>query len=73
MEANYYIDLAKSGHRMPIATHLVLHEKDDPEGILVDGKRMAAVMLETAQRFNNPMALPIMDLTLEKDLPLIHI
>ena len=68
MEANYYIDLAKSGHRMPIATHLVLHEKDDPEGILVDGKRMAAVMLETAQRFNNPMALPIMDLTLEKDI-----
>ena len=29
---------------------------------------MAAVMLETAQRFNNPMALPIMDLTLEKDI-----
>ena len=68
MEKNYYIDLAKTGRRMPIATHLVLHEKDDPEGILRDGKRMAAVMLETAKRFNNPMALPVMDLTLEKDI-----
>ena len=68
MDKNYYIDLAKSGRRMPIATHLVLHEKADPEAILVDGKRMAEVMLETARRFNNPMALPIMDLTLEKDI-----
>ena len=25
-------------------------------------------MLEAAQRFNNPMALPVMDVTLEKDI-----
>ena len=68
MEANYYIDLAKTGRRMPIATHLVLHEKPDPEAILVDGQRMAEVMLETARRFDNPLALPVMDLTLEKDI-----
>ncbi|MEO8410336.1 MAG: uroporphyrinogen decarboxylase family protein [Propionivibrio sp.] len=68
MDPNYYIDLAKTGRRMPIATHLVLHEKPDPEAILVDGPRMAEVMLETARRFDNPLALPVMDLTLEKDI-----
>ena len=68
MDANYYIDLAKQGKRMPIATHLVLHEKPDPEAILVDGARLGEVMLETARRFGNPMALPVMDLTLEKDV-----
>jgi uroporphyrinogen-III decarboxylase len=68
MDKNYYIDLAREGRRMPIATHLVLHEKADAEAILLDGERMAAVMLETAERFNNPLALPVMDLTLEKDI-----
>ncbi|MFT3850192.1 MAG: uroporphyrinogen decarboxylase family protein [Propionivibrio sp.] len=68
MDKNYYIDLARQGRRMPIATHLVLHEKADPEAILLDGARMAAVMLETAERFDNPLALPVMDLTLEKDI-----
>ncbi len=70
MEANYYIKLAQTGKKMPIATHLVLHEKTDPEAILVDGPRLAEVMLETARRFGNPMALPVMDLTLEKDVML---
>ena len=68
MEANYYIKLAQTGKKMPIATHLVLHEKPDPEAILIDGPRLAEVMLETARRFGNPMALPVMDLTLEKDV-----
>ncbi len=68
MDKNFYLELARSGRRMPIATHLVLHEKSDPEAILIDGERLAAVMLETAQRFGNPLALPIMDLTLEKDI-----
>jgi len=68
MDKNFYIELARQGRRMPIATHLVLHEKADPEAILLDGQRMAEVMLETAERFNNPLALPVMDLTLEKDI-----
>ena len=68
MDQNYYIELARQGRRMPIATHLVLHEKADPEAILLDGQRLAAVMLESAERFNNPLALPVMDLTLEKDI-----
>ena len=68
MDKNFYLELARSGRRMPIATHLVLHEKSDPEAILIDGEQLAAVMLETAERFGNPLALPIMDLTLEKDI-----
>jgi uroporphyrinogen-III decarboxylase len=70
MKREFYLDLAKSGRRLPIATHLVLHEKADPEAILLSGPRMAAVMAETARRFESPLALPVMDLTLEKDFML---
>ena len=45
MDKNFYLELVRSGRRMPIATHLVLHEKSDPEAILIDGERLAAVML----------------------------
>ncbi|MEI8094286.1 MAG: uroporphyrinogen decarboxylase family protein [Spirochaetales bacterium] len=70
MDRSFYLSLAASGKRLPVATHLVLHEKSDPEAILLDGKRLAEVMLETARRFDSPLALPIMDLTLEKDVML---
>jgi len=68
MSRQFFLDLAASGKRVPVATHLVLHESPDPEAVLVDGKRLAAVMTETAYRFGSPMALPVMDLTLEKEL-----
>lgn len=68
MKEDFYVELAREGRPLPIATHLVLHEHDDPEGILLDGPRMAAVMQETAERYRNPLALPVMDLTLEKDV-----
>ena len=68
MDRSFYFDLAASGKRLPVATHLVLHEHDDPEAILLDGARLAAVMIETARRFDSPLALPIMDLTLEKEI-----
>jgi uroporphyrinogen-III decarboxylase len=67
MDRTFYTDLARERRRLPIATHLVLHEQDDPEAVLLDGARMAAVMQECAERYGNPMALPVMDLTLEKD------
>lgn len=70
MKRDFYLDLAATGKRLPVATHLVLHEKADPEGILLDGPKLAEVMVETARRFDNPLALPIMDLTLEKDIML---
>lgn len=70
MKRDFYLEMASSGKYFPVATHLVLHEKADPEAILVDGKRLSEVMIETARRFDSPLALPIMDLTLEKDIML---
>ena len=70
MERSFYLELAATGKRLPVATHLVLNEKADPEAILLDGKRLAEVMIETARRFDSPLALPVMDLMLEKDIML---
>lgn len=70
MDRSFYLDLAATGKRLPVATHLVLHEQPDAEAILLDGPRLAAVMIATARRFDSPLALPIMDLTLEKDVML---
>jgi uroporphyrinogen-III decarboxylase len=70
MERQFYYDLAASGRRIPIATHLVLHERPDPEAVLFDGKRLAEVTAEAARRFGSPLALPVMDLTIEKDFML---
>lgn len=70
MDRKFYLDLAARRRPMPVATHLVLHEKADPEAILLDGGRMAEVMAESARRFGSPLALPVMDLILEKDFML---
>jgi uroporphyrinogen-III decarboxylase len=51
---------------MPIGTHLVLHEHADAAAIELDGARLGAVVAEAARRFQTPLALPLMDLTLEK-------
>ena len=53
---------------MPIGAHLVLHEQADPEAVARDGCRLGAVLIETARRFNTPLAIPLMDLMLEKAL-----
>lgn len=66
MAHDYYLRLAETGVRFPIGTDLVLNEKDDPEAIRNDGKRLGAVMAEAAERYGAPVALPLMDLTLEK-------
>ena len=71
MERNFYLNLAASGLRMPIGTHLVLHQQANPEAILLDGCRLGAVLVETAARFNTPLAVPLMDLTLEKEALLL--
>lgn len=67
MNRNYYLDLAESGLRMPIGTHLALHEHADHEAIMLDGPRLGAVVEEAARRFRSPMAIPVMDLKLEKE------
>jgi len=71
MERQFYLDLAAAGLRMPIGTHLVLHEYTDPETIVLDGARLGRVIEETARRFRVPLALPLMDLKLEKEAMLL--
>jgi uroporphyrinogen-III decarboxylase len=66
MNRQFYLDLAAAGLRMPIGTHLILHGHADPQTIALDGRRLGAVVLETAERFGTPLAFPLMDLTLEK-------
>jgi len=66
MDRRFYLDLAASGLRMPIGTHLVLHQHPDPEAIVLDGRRLGAVVEEAARQFGSPLAVPHMDLTLEK-------
>ena len=67
MKREFYLDLAASGLRMPIGTHLILHEHADHEAIMFDGPRLGAVVEEAARRFHVPLAIPVMDLKLEKE------
>ncbi len=71
MDRQYYLDLAASGLKMPIGTHLVLHEHADHEIIPNDGRRLGGVIEEAARRFRCPLALPLMDLKLEKEALLL--
>jgi uroporphyrinogen-III decarboxylase len=67
MDRQFYLGLAASGLRMPIGTHLILHEHIDHEAIIRDGRRLGRVIAEAAKRFRIPLALPLMDLKLEKE------
>lgn len=51
---------------MPIGTDLVLNEEQSPESILLDGPRLGAVAMRAAERFRTPLAVPLMDLRIEK-------
>lgn len=67
MNRSIFLDLAAAGHRAPIGTHLVLHTKPDADAIVLDGAKLGAVAVETAERFHTPLAIPLMDLKLEKE------
>ena len=71
MDRKYYLDLADAGLRMPIGTHLLLHEHADHENVILDGERLGGVVADTADRFSTPLAVPLMDLKLEKEA-LLH-
>jgi uroporphyrinogen-III decarboxylase len=60
------LSLAASGLRMPIGTDLVLHEHSDAQAIMLDGERLGKVVETAARRYNTPVAVPLMDLRLEK-------
>ncbi len=66
MNRQFYIDLARSGLRMPIGADLVLHEQADPERVARDGQALGKVIEETARRYRTPLAFAHMDLMLEK-------
>ncbi len=66
MSRQFFLDLAALGHRAPIGTHLVLQTRQDAGAILLNGPHLGGVVAETAERFRTPLAIPLMDLTLEK-------
>ena len=68
MNREYYLDLAASGLRMPIGIDLILHERDEAEvkQIIQDGNLLGQVIECSARRYSSPLAIPLMDLTLEK-------
>ncbi len=58
---------------MPIGADLVLHEEPDPEQARNDGIALGRVIERTARRWATPLAIPLMDLRLEKtDLLACH-
>ena len=71
MNRSFYLNLAAGGMRMPIGTHLVLHEQPDPVAIELDGARLGDVCALAADRFHTPLAVPLMDLKLEKEALLL--
>jgi hypothetical protein len=64
--AGFFAALAADGARVPIGTDLVLQERPDPEAVRRDGHALAGVVREAAQRWRSPLAIPLMDLRLEK-------
>ena len=48
----------------------MLHEKEDCDTIVKDGERLGMVIEETSRRFDTPLALPLMDLRIEKSASL---
>ena len=51
---------------MPIGTDLVMHEEPEPEKVRNDGVALGRVIARAARRWETPLAVPLMDLRLEK-------
>lgn len=51
---------------MPIGTDLVMHEESEPEKVRNDGLALGRVIERAARRWETPLAVPLMDLRLEK-------
>ncbi len=66
MKRDWYLKLAEPGSVLPIATDLALRECEDPEAVLLDGPALGEVFIAAARGFGSPLALPTMDLELEK-------
>ena len=66
MDRAFYLELAAQGLRMPIGTDLMLNEESDPEKVRLDGAALGRVVERSARRWMTPLAIPLMDLRLEK-------
>ena len=66
MAISYYLDVARSGRCLPMATDLVLNEDPDPEATRGTGLRLGQVVERSARRWGSSLALPLMDLRLDK-------
>ncbi len=66
MDRKYFLDLAARGARFPIGADLVLREHSDHAEILLNGNELGAVVAEAARRYDTPLAIPLMDLSVEK-------
>jgi len=51
---------------MPIGTDLVMHEETEPEKVRNNGAALGRVIERAARRWGTPLAVPLMDLRLEK-------
>jgi uroporphyrinogen-III decarboxylase len=67
VKREYYLQLAASGLRIPIGIDLLLHERSDPQRTVRDGTLLGEVAEEAARRYASPLAIPLMDLSLEKE------
>jgi hypothetical protein len=61
-----FLDLARQGLRVPMATDLVLNQEPDPESARRDGRRLGQIVAKCARHWRSPLAFPLMDLRLEK-------
>jgi hypothetical protein len=66
MADSIFLDLARRGVRIPLATDLVLNQEPDPDAARRDGARLGRVVERHARRWGSPVAFPLMDLRLEK-------
>lgn len=66
MDRGFYLEMAKAGLAFPLGADLILKEYYDHEAILYDGVRLGHVVAEAARRYRTPLAVPVMDLMLEK-------
>ncbi len=73
MDRTFYLELAASGFRAPIAADLALHECAEPERVLEDGRELGRVLEASAARYGSRVAFPFMDLKLEKADLLSHV
>jgi uroporphyrinogen-III decarboxylase len=66
MDRQFYLDLAQRAISMPIGTDLVMHEEAEPEKVRNNGAALGQVIVRAARRWGTPLAVPLMDLRLEK-------